>query len=42
MPRLEVAGDICLRRSRPTEGFTDDENRASSFTWERVTGARER
>jgi hypothetical protein len=32
MPRLEVAGDICLRRSRSTEGCRDDENRASSFT----------
>jgi hypothetical protein len=27
MPRIEVAGDICLRRPRPTQGCrTDDDD----------------
>ena len=26
MPRIEVAGDICLRRPRPTQGYTADDD----------------
>jgi hypothetical protein len=26
MPRIEVAGDICLRRPRPTEGCRADDD----------------
>jgi len=26
MPRIEVAGDICLRRSRTTQGCSDDDD----------------
>jgi len=26
IPRIEVAGDICLRKPRPTQGHTDDDD----------------
>ena len=26
MPRIEVAGDVCLRRPRPTEGCRADDD----------------
>jgi hypothetical protein len=26
MPRIQVVGDICLRRPRPTQGRTDDDD----------------
>jgi hypothetical protein len=26
MPRIEVAGDICLRRPRPTHGYRVDDD----------------
>jgi len=26
IPRIEVSGDICLRRPRPTQGHTDDDD----------------
>jgi len=35
MPRIEVAGDICLRRPRPTQGCRadDDDDDNSDGLW---------
>jgi hypothetical protein len=41
MPRIEVAGDMCLRRPRPTQGCRaddddDDDLHDTSLYWPRV------
>ena len=38
MPRIEVAGDICLRRPRPTQGCRaddddDDDDDSKNYTF---------